>query len=98
MQVIHKQAFDVSDIHGVVSFETPLGAEVLKVASQHEKLAFWYIFDTSVEQKEVKQFLVAGTGLGIRESNQRHDRYFDSVMFSNGSRVLHVFEILDVPF
>ena len=92
LDVIHKWAFDLSDIGEFVKFHVPVGAVILKVDSQHEQLAFWFLKNDQPGIDEEKTFFVVGTGHFFKPESPL--KFINTVQFRNGELVLHVFEVL----
>lgn len=67
----------------------PLGAEILEVGSQFDRLCIWAIVDPDAGRTD-RRFLIAGTGNPIRVRPMRH---LGSAVTMNGLLVWHVFEV-----
>ncbi len=67
----------------------PVGAEVLSVDNQREKISLWYKCDMTA-RTEPRSFVICGTGQSLPA---RADLTFiGSVLLREGTLVIHVFE------
>lgn len=73
----------------------PIGAELLSVQIQNNKLVAWALVDTDVEIMEYKTFRVVTTGLEISSNSLDDYEFFTTVQTHNGL-VFHVFKPMQV--
>lgn len=79
---------------GATELCLPMGARLLKVANQYEKLVAWFMLpsvDSAIEFYENHLFLVAVTGVTFSDQSLEWMEYKDSVLFNNGRLVVHIF-------
>ena len=69
----------------------PVGAEVLSADTQDGEVYLWILLDKNAPPSVNRTFIVAMTGQEILEQNLR---FIDTVLLSEGTFVLHVFEAL----
>lgn len=67
----------------------PIGAEILCVAEQGDRLYLWALVDPDAET-EARAFVAYGTGHHI--SNPERLRFVGTALLCAGNLVLHVFE------
>lgn len=72
--------------------EMPLNAEILSVANQKDRLCIWAQVDPNETEKEMRKFLVVGTGHDMKVDD-RCLWFIGTVQFAEGNLVLHVFEM-----
>lgn len=95
MKTVHKQFYTIEDLaksDGVVSLEVPRNSRILKVANQHDTLAFWYLCDPQESLKTVYTYHAIGTGHPVPD---QCFQFVDTVLFRGGSFVLHIFETVN---
>lgn len=77
---------------GLNSFEMPLGSVVLSAREQGSNVCIWAEVNTNVLKKEMRRFMVFGTG---HEMHGDLDREFlGTALIAADDLVLHVFEVL----
>jgi hypothetical protein len=84
---IWKYPFDVEDSF---TLRLPEGAEILDIQVQHRKPCLWCLVDPDCEEKEVREFLVFGTGHTILNSSNL--KYIGTFQLYNGDLIFHLFE------
>ena len=72
----------------------PVGALLLSVGNQAEKLFLWALVDPAVTATVRRYFRVAGTGHEITEANSL--AFIGTVQFHGGALIFHVFERHDL--
>ena len=89
MKVIFKYTLNVTDKQVI---QMPVGAEILKVDTQYNKICIWAMFDRVKEyDTEERVFEIFGTGNSFEESDKRN--YLDTIQLYDGEQIYHVFEI-----
>lgn len=94
MNTIHKYQLHITDEQSITM---PVGAEILTVQNQQETLCIWAIVDDEKQEKELRHFVIRGTGHKLYETINPH-KYLGSVQFRGGELVWHVFEKDALPF
>lgn len=89
MKVIYKYELPESQTKCII--EMPEGAKVLTVNLQFNALCIWALVDIT-KPYETREFYVTGTGHPGDFSNQY--KYIDTVQFSGGQYIYHIFEKL----
>lgn len=69
--------------------QLPIGAEILTVGMQDDRITMWALIDSDAEL-EIRVFAVYGTGWQIQEPNVK----FISTVF-DGAYVWHLFEVFN---
>ena len=69
----------------------PVGAKILSVQNQHEKLTVWFECDPRAGREERHLKLVH---TGSEFSRPVNDAYLGTVQFGGGAYVLHVYEVV----
>lgn len=77
-------------INGWLTVRMPVGAKVLSVDVQNGIVCLWALVDESVSEREMRRFLVVGTGRGFTPT--KPISFVGTVLLMNGELVLHVFE------
>ena len=86
MMTVHKFRIPLCD---EFSLDLPVGAQIIRVGVQKFEPQMWVLVDTEARQVR-RDFIVRGTGHGIRQSRPVHLGTF----FMNGdSLVFHLFEV-----
>ena len=85
MRRIYKYELEITDKQDV---EMPLGAQMLSVQMQGDKLCVWALITTGREQ-EVRHIEIYGTGRDIGNENQMN--IFHRGTVQDGGLVWHVF-------
>lgn len=81
---------------GVTQIELPLGAEIKSIQNQFEILQMWCLVNPDVERTEIKKFEVYNTGEEITFEKGFKREHVSTVQFSEGSLVVHVFEVIQI--
>lgn len=82
----------------VVTFDMPVGAQILKVHEEGEEICLWALVDPDADT-EPRTFLGFGTGHNIPESHEGPGlslQYVGSAFPAGGALVFHVFESVTV--
>lgn len=87
MKTIYKYELEVTDFQFILM---PIGAEILTVKNQDEKVMLWAIVDTD-QLSETRNFEILGTGNKIPTSIGTSREYISTIQMGNGL-VWHVFE------
>ena len=74
---------------GVVSL--PIGAEVLSVAGQRDRIRLWAMVDPNAGHED-RTFDVLGTGIPVPD-NDCERTFIGTVLLYGGMIVMHVFEV-----
>lgn len=69
--------------------QMPVGAEILTVGVQHERICLWAKVDVNAP-KAPREFQIVGTGHTM--DNGGNTTYIGTVMLSDGYLVFHIFE------
>lgn len=76
--------------------DMPCEAEILSVENQRETLTVWAMVDPNETRREPREFVLLATGATLlHEAAEEFDASFffmNTVLFSGGSFVLHVFK------
>lgn len=91
MMVIHKIRIDPSQ----TQYELPRGAITLKIHEQYDNIHLWYMFDINEKKKEIRRFMVYGTGHPIPVP-EKSLLYVGTALLFGGRGVFHVFEEIHV--
>ena len=87
---VHKQDFVPQQ--GRLTVLLSSGSKILCVKNQFERLTIWYTHNHQTATTTQVELLVVHTG-SCPDISQDRLRYIDTVMFADGTYVLHVFEI-----
>jgi hypothetical protein len=71
--------------------QLPVGAEILSVGQQNNKMFLWALVDTDEKVMEQHEFRVAGTGHEIKDAGFMD--FIGTVQMYDGALVFHVFEV-----
>ena len=88
MSVIYKYELEPKQVQDLMM---PVGAKILHVANQFEKICLWALVDRLAEHKP-RRFVIFLTGEQDFEAEKSN--YLGTVLMQNGVLVLHVFEPL----
>lgn len=72
------------------SVRLPVGAGILSVGQQNDKLFLWALVDPKQAKTEERTFSIAGTGHEIE--NMEECSFVGTVHLCQGALVLHIFE------
>lgn len=86
-QTVWKFEWPLVPAKATMSFNMPIGAEVLCAREQRESICIWARVDPNAN-KEERHFVLCGTG----HDAPAHGPYVGSGHFFDGTLVLHVFE------
>lgn len=92
MRTIHK--YDLP-VEGTVEIEMPTGAEIIAIDCQDptgRSLQMWAIVNTEVEETEVSEFAIVGTGHPLGD-NLNMGNHLATVVTAGGGLVWHVFDL-----
>lgn len=92
-QRIYKWPLEITDKQVL---DLPVGAEILSVGNQNEKLVLWALNNGDIQNTERRTLYVFGTGELLPEIEGGDAEYIGTVVMQNGLLVLHVFDL--VPF
>lgn len=81
----------------VANIQMPLGAKLLAIKSQHNKLQVWAYVDTEEKNKEVRKIIVFKTGTQDYPEDDQCFHYIDTILIDNDATVCHVFEQVALP-
>lgn len=76
-------------IIGWQEVELPIGAKILSVQMQHEKLFLWALVNED-KRKEKREIVLAGTGHPIEDTDDL--KFLGTVQEMDGDLVWHIFE------
>jgi hypothetical protein len=68
----------------------PIGAEVLSVGNQREKISLWYKCESTTPSWEPRTFVICGTGKALPA--RANLTFIGTVLLREGALVIHVFE------
>lgn len=83
--------YELSYQTDLINVELPIGAEVLTIDTQKNKLCLWVSVDPDELVMEIRQFRIAGTGHSIYEEPLK---YINTIQIYDGDIILHLFEVL----
>lgn len=103
-RVIHKYEVPVTEnfmmpgLHAglrIALVDMPYGAEIISTNNQHERLVLWAKVNSKETSMRRSRVVMLATGAELTHEAQadldREYRFLDTVLFSGGSFVLHVF-------
>jgi hypothetical protein len=85
MAVVWKTEIEITAIQEI---EFPVGAELLCVNNQDEKLCVWFKCNPKIDEKEYRTIIIAGTGHKTVDDT----KYIGTVLMRGGTLVCHVFD------
>lgn len=77
--------------------EMDVFAEFLCMKEQHGVCQMWFLQNKEPKHRHTKKFILIGTGLPFVVPKGKDYVYLDTVLLHQGSLVLHLFEIVDIP-
>jgi len=86
MITIYKYPLQIADEQAVM---LPIGAKILSFANQFETPVIWALVDTDVDETELNEFNMFGTGHEIPRMTPL--TYIGSAQFQGGEFVWHLF-------
>ena len=90
-QTIFKYTIELSDEpHDVPTVRLPLGAKILSVGNQNERLRLWALVDEAETETVEHKFKVIPTG--GEASGAESLTFLGTVSFHRGAFIFHVFE------
>jgi len=87
MKTVWKYALNSDD---VLSFDIPIGSEILSVQEQNGNPQMWVLVDPNEQVMETRFFRLAGTGHSI---NSPIKSFIGTFQLYGGELVCHLFEI-----
>jgi hypothetical protein len=93
MSNVWKFSLPIEKVNDVISFDMPVGADVLSVGNQDECICFWTVInDPWSTLKQTRRFRLAGTGHPLEVAGFKFGKFLGTVLFMKGEFVLHVWE------
>jgi hypothetical protein len=86
MFVIHKYPVNITGDYTVM----PMGARILSVQVQYDKVCVWAIIDKRVTVNALRQIVPYGTGIQLPHANP--GTFLGTVQLQDGHLVLHLFD------
>lgn len=91
MKTIWKYNLKTTDRQGI---NMPLGAEILSVGVQTEKVYLWALIDSEQKKESLHEIEIFGTGNPIYSNKKCKRKFIGTYQLMDGNFVGHVFERL----
>ena len=89
-KAIWKFGLEVVDLQDI---EMPIGAEILSVQTQYNKVCIWAVCDPEAK-KEKRVFMVKGTGHKFDDSDLEYATFIGTTQMHEGQLIWHVYEVM----